>query len=60
MIKPAEKPTSEQIRALGVEQSYAWRLAHGKAQPSLGLALKIERATGYPVNAWPVTVAAGE
>lgn len=54
-------PTPEERRALakalegiGIKQSYASLIAHGRRTPSLKLALKIEENLGIPPSRWPL------
>lgn len=52
MDKRVEPPTYAQLKAIGLRQPHAWRLAHGKMRPSLEVAARIERELGYPASAW--------
>ncbi len=48
------RPSNAQLIALGLSKSYASELVNGKKLPSLGTALKIQSAFGYPVTEWKV------
>jgi hypothetical protein len=45
-------PTQKQLIQAGMSQSFASQLLAGKKTPSMRMAHKIEKATGFPVHAW--------
>ncbi len=52
------RPSTAELRSLGISQPHAWKLAHGQQLPSLELAQRIEREIGYPAGAWRLEEAA--
>lgn len=54
-----EKPSAKDLRdKLGISKGYASDLATGKREPSLKLAIRIERELGFPVSCWVTEAAA--
>jgi transcriptional regulator with XRE-family HTH domain len=45
-------PTQKQLIQVGMSQSFASQLLAGKKMPSMTMAHRIEKATGFPVHAW--------
>ena len=47
-----DPPTQKQLIEVGMSQSFASQILAGKKTPSMRMAHKIERATGFPVHGW--------
>jgi hypothetical protein len=52
---PGERPQMDAAKYFGWDETYISKLASGRQLPGLPNAIRIERLTGIPVEAWVAT-----